>query len=133
MQRYLSFYDDVASGWERALYAFLAEKQRRSGSERTTQTYSRMLQHFFARAGKPPDQLYFVSRPCTRPDTSRTPRCGWRCLALPCPNTRAIIDWITRSDIERMTLAAREKIPFLQNEPRRRPCIAMPRARPRGG
>ena len=28
MQRYLSSYDDQASGWERALYDFLAEKQR---------------------------------------------------------------------------------------------------------
>lgn len=43
MQRHLTDYDDTASGWERALYAFLAEKQRRSGSERTTQAYSRML------------------------------------------------------------------------------------------
>jgi len=52
MQRYLTDYDDSASGWERALYAFLAEKQRRSGSERTTQAYSRMLQHFFGRLGR---------------------------------------------------------------------------------
>lgn len=37
VQRYLTDYDDTASGWERALYAFLVEKQRRSGSERTTQ------------------------------------------------------------------------------------------------
>ena len=41
MQRYLTDYDDSASGWERALYAFLAEKQRRSGSEPTTQAYSK--------------------------------------------------------------------------------------------
>lgn len=50
-------FDDSASGWERALYAFLAEKERRSGSIRTVQSYSRMLQDFFARAGKPPDQV----------------------------------------------------------------------------
>jgi hypothetical protein len=39
-------FDDTASGWERALYAFLAEKERRSGSQRTVQSYSRMLQDF---------------------------------------------------------------------------------------
>jgi hypothetical protein len=31
-------FDDSASGWERALYAFLAEKERRSGSKRTVQS-----------------------------------------------------------------------------------------------
>jgi len=50
-------FDDSASGWERALYAFLAEKQRRSGSMRTVQSYSRMLQDFFGRLGKPPDAV----------------------------------------------------------------------------
>ena len=34
------------AAWERALYAFLAEKERRSGSRRTVEGYSRMLQHF---------------------------------------------------------------------------------------
>ena len=29
MQPYLSSYDDRASGWQRALYAFLGEEQRR--------------------------------------------------------------------------------------------------------
>ncbi len=53
----LAFYDDTAQGWERALYAFLGEKQRRSGSRRTTESYSRMIQDFFGRAGKPPDQV----------------------------------------------------------------------------
>jgi integrase/recombinase XerC len=53
----LAFYDDSARGWERALYAFLAEKQRRSGSRRTTESYSRMIQDFFGKAGKPPDQV----------------------------------------------------------------------------
>ena len=46
-----------AAGWERALYAFLAEKERRSGSRRTVEGYSRMLQHFFGALGKPPDQV----------------------------------------------------------------------------
>lgn len=53
-------------------YAFLAEKQRRSGSIRTVQSYSRMLQDFFGRAGKPPDQVHphLVSRRA-RWDTAR--------------------------------------------------------------
>jgi hypothetical protein len=34
--------------WERAIYAFMAEKERRSGSSRTVQAYSRMLFHFFS-------------------------------------------------------------------------------------
>ncbi len=50
-------FDDHAAGWERALYAFLSEKERRSGSRRTLESYSRMLQHFFGRAGKSPDQI----------------------------------------------------------------------------
>ena len=49
--------DESVAGWERTLYAFLAEKERRSGSLRTVQSYSRMLQHFFGRAGKTPDQV----------------------------------------------------------------------------
>ena len=32
--------ESTASGWERTLYAFLAEKERRSGSLRTVQSYS---------------------------------------------------------------------------------------------
>jgi site-specific recombinase XerD len=35
---------------------FLAEKHRRSGSKRTVDAYSRMLQEFFGRVGKTPDQ-----------------------------------------------------------------------------
>jgi len=50
-------FTDTARGWERALYAFLAEKERRSGSVRTVESYSRMLQHFFGRLGKVPDQV----------------------------------------------------------------------------
>jgi len=46
-----------AAGWGRTLYAFLAEKERRSGSRRTVEGYSRMLQHFFGALGKPPDQV----------------------------------------------------------------------------
>src|SRR2546427_1142439 len=43
--------------WERALLAFLAEKERRSGSRRTSVGYSRMLFHFFDIVGEPPDLI----------------------------------------------------------------------------
>lgn len=43
--------------WNRALYAFLAEKERHSGSRRTVEGYSRMLRHFFDNSGKPPDRI----------------------------------------------------------------------------
>jgi site-specific recombinase XerD len=43
--------------WDQALYAFLAEKERRSGSRRTVESYSRMLQHFFGLVGKTPDRV----------------------------------------------------------------------------
>ena len=35
--------DASASGWDRSLYAFLAEKQQRSGSIRTVNAYAGML------------------------------------------------------------------------------------------
>ena len=57
MSNQLIFYSDTAEGWERSLMAFLGEKQRRSGSQRTPESYSRMLQHFFGTLGKPPDQV----------------------------------------------------------------------------
>ena len=41
MQRYLTDYDDTAATWERALYAFLAEKERRSVSRIVRQTNDR--------------------------------------------------------------------------------------------
>jgi len=43
--------------WDQALYAFLAEKERRSGSRRTVESYSRMLQHFFGLVAKTPDDV----------------------------------------------------------------------------
>jgi hypothetical protein len=49
--------ESTVSGWERSLYAFLAEKQRRSGSDRTVQSYLRMLNDFFGRASKKPDEV----------------------------------------------------------------------------
>jgi site-specific recombinase XerD len=57
MQSTITAFDNTAEGWERSLYAFLAEKERRSGSRRTVEGYSRMLQHFFASVGKPPDRV----------------------------------------------------------------------------
>jgi len=50
-------FDESAPAWERAFYAFLAEKERRSGSRRTVDAYSRTLQRFFGTLGKPPDQV----------------------------------------------------------------------------
>jgi site-specific recombinase XerD len=49
--------ESPAVGWERTLYAFLAEKERRSGSLRTVQSYSRMLNDFFGRSGKKPNEV----------------------------------------------------------------------------
>jgi len=53
----VAFPEQNLVGWERALYAFLVEKERRSGSQRTVQGYSRMLQDFFGRVGKAPDKV----------------------------------------------------------------------------
>src|SRR5665811_2606904 len=44
-------------GWERSLMAFLVEKERRSGSRRTVEGYSHMLQDFFGRTDKAPDAI----------------------------------------------------------------------------
>jgi len=53
----LAFPEENLIGWERAMIAFLVEKERRSGSLRTVEGYSRMLQHFFGRVGKAPDRV----------------------------------------------------------------------------
>jgi len=53
----IAYLNESASGWDRTLYAFLAEKHRRSGSQRTVQAYSRMVNEFFGRTGKTPDQV----------------------------------------------------------------------------
>jgi hypothetical protein len=53
----LAFPQENLIGWERAMIAFLVEKERRSGSVRTVEGYSRMLQDFFGRLGKAPDQV----------------------------------------------------------------------------
>ena len=46
-----------SSAWQGSLYAFLAEKQRRSGSNRTPDSYYRTLRHFFGGLHKSPDQV----------------------------------------------------------------------------
>jgi integrase/recombinase XerC len=45
------------SKWDQALYAFLAEKERRSGSRRTVESYARMLRHGFDTIGVSPHQV----------------------------------------------------------------------------
>ena len=43
--------------WEGTFAAFLAEKERRSGSRRTSQEYGRVLARFFGSLGKTPDEV----------------------------------------------------------------------------
>lgn len=50
-------FDESIPGSEKAIYAFLAEKERRSGSMRTVDAYSRTLQRFFGMTGKTPEQI----------------------------------------------------------------------------
>ena len=57
MTTQITTFNDDAAEWERTLYAFLAEKERRSGSRRTVESYSRMLYHFFRVLGKTPEQV----------------------------------------------------------------------------
>ncbi len=49
--------DGSVDAWQQAIYAFLAEKERRSGSRRTVDAYSRTLQRFFGTLGKMPDEV----------------------------------------------------------------------------
>src|SRR5215207_7875606 len=44
--------DDVPA-WQQSVVAFLAEKERRSGSHRTVKSYARMLWPFLSRIGSP--------------------------------------------------------------------------------
>src|SRR5271169_140545 len=53
----LASFQNSAEGWQQALYAFLAEKHRRSESMRTVQSYSRLLQGFFGQLGKEPNSV----------------------------------------------------------------------------
>ena len=43
----------TTSGWQQTIVAFLAEKQGRSGSRRTVESYARMLWPFLTRVGSP--------------------------------------------------------------------------------
>lgn len=47
--------DDVPA-WQQTVVAFLAQKERRSGSRRTVESYARMLWPFLSRVGSP-DQV----------------------------------------------------------------------------
>jgi len=46
-----------AGHWDQAIYAFLSEKEHRSGSMRTVRANSGMLYRFFGTLGKPPNQV----------------------------------------------------------------------------
>jgi hypothetical protein len=78
-----------AEGWERALDAFLAEKERRSGSLRTVQGFSRMLRHIFGSLGMPPDRVAgpdvlawaYGTRLSGRPPSQVTIRARIACLS----------------------------------------------------
>ena len=54
-------YGGDSGRWDQAIYAFLAEKERRSGSMRTVRAYSGMLYRFLIRmslvSANPYDQL----------------------------------------------------------------------------
>jgi len=54
MIKEVTLFGDNATGWQRSFYAFLAEKEQHSGSHRTVEGYSRILQDFFGRLGKEP-------------------------------------------------------------------------------
>lgn len=55
--------DHAVNPWDEAFCAFLAEKQRRSGSRRTVEGYSRMLQHsFLVPAVSPPTRSHGKTR-----------------------------------------------------------------------
>ena len=44
---------DESAGWQQTVMAFLAEKERRSGSHRTVEGYARMLWPFLGGIGSP--------------------------------------------------------------------------------
>lgn len=57
MTTQITTFDNEVAEWQQTLYAFLAEKERRSGSRRTVEAYSRMLYMFFGTLGKTPAQV----------------------------------------------------------------------------
>jgi site-specific recombinase XerD len=48
---------EEAAGWDRCLDAFLSQKERRSGSQRTVEGYSGMLRHFFTSVNRTLDRV----------------------------------------------------------------------------
>ena len=56
------------SAWDQALYAFLVEKGDRSGSERTVESYSRMLWPFLRDLGKTSERVKAGQRSTSRSD-----------------------------------------------------------------
>lgn len=57
MRNTLALPSGHVTDWDGTLLAFLAEKERRTDSRRTSVGYSRMLFHFFGRAGKTPTEV----------------------------------------------------------------------------
>jgi site-specific recombinase XerD len=49
------FHDEA---WERVFRSFLAEKEHRTGSRRTEDAYSKLLQRFFREVNNTPDQIH---------------------------------------------------------------------------
>ncbi len=49
--------EPTGDAWARATYAFLAEKEKRSGSRRTVESYARMLRDLLGRTGRRPDEI----------------------------------------------------------------------------
>ena len=66
--------DPKSTGWEQTIYAFLAEKERRSGSMRTVRAYSGMLYRFFGTLGKPPEQAAWLHSDPAGPSKTRSYR-----------------------------------------------------------
>ena len=54
---------DEIDAWQQAIYAFLVEKERRSGSRRTVDAYSRTFQRFFGRLDKSPPTSSLLRKP----------------------------------------------------------------------
>jgi hypothetical protein len=66
-----AFRDDVPA-WTQTVVAFLAEKERRSGSRRTVEGYSRMLWPFLGSVGSPDRVTPAHGSPPTTRDLDRS-------------------------------------------------------------
>ncbi len=76
---------DEVDAWQQAIYAFLAEKERRSGSHRTVVAYSRMLQRFFGTLGKSPPTSSLRRKPQLSGGRKSNGRSGHCCAATAAP------------------------------------------------